>query len=424
MASMFGSVAVIAQAMTASAANGFMNTNIADCTGTPFTFHAEYSTAKQQNQVPWAALEGGVLMQQEIGHSEVCNSVTNQDPFNASSPGQSTATRNVFDTCVGGSEGPARPVRVRATRHRHLPERRRQKEPNGPVACPTNNATSGANCEFADGNCFQQGTGRRSMNGVAGHGVLAATSVSTTGSRTVTWTSTVLSTRPRLAGRNREPSDRVRVRRAVPGQTGSRTRRSSSRPTSARRRSLCDTATGTGCTVPPQGSKFYPFWSLSRARSRSGPARTGACGTSGTSCRTPPRPSARTPSTARLTWPGSAGTSTSPVQANPAVHRGLQRVLADRLAGLSDRGAPPARRGTPLPLAAKAAGHGLRDGPDPRVRGQVVEQHRLAVGAGQRHPPVGVLVDRCPAVLRPPLARRRRPARRRAAARASGPGSR
>ena len=66
--------------MTASAANGFMNTNIADCTGTPFTFHAEYSTAKQQNQVPWAALEGGVLMQQEIGHSEVCNSVKNQDP--------------------------------------------------------------------------------------------------------------------------------------------------------------------------------------------------------------------------------------------------------------------------------------------------------------------------------------------------------
>ena len=44
------------------AANGFMNTSMADCSGTPFTFHAEYSTAKQQNQVPWAALEGGVLM--------------------------------------------------------------------------------------------------------------------------------------------------------------------------------------------------------------------------------------------------------------------------------------------------------------------------------------------------------------------------
>ena len=33
--------------MTASAANGFMNTNIADCSGTPFTFHAEYSTREE-----------------------------------------------------------------------------------------------------------------------------------------------------------------------------------------------------------------------------------------------------------------------------------------------------------------------------------------------------------------------------------------
>src|SRR6201984_3954433 len=85
--------------MTASAANGFMNTNIADCTGTPFTFHAEYSTAKLQNQVPWGALEGGVLMQQEIGHCEVCNSVTNNDPFTASfANGQSYSDPSVFDT--------------------------------------------------------------------------------------------------------------------------------------------------------------------------------------------------------------------------------------------------------------------------------------------------------------------------------------
>ena len=92
--------------MTASAANGFMNTNIADCSGTPYTFHAEYSTAQQQNQVPWAALEGGVLMQQEIGHGEVCNSVANQDPFSAVYPGgQSYSDPNVYDTCNGGAEG-------------------------------------------------------------------------------------------------------------------------------------------------------------------------------------------------------------------------------------------------------------------------------------------------------------------------------
>ena len=110
--------------MTASAANGFMNTNIADCSGTPFTFHAEYSTAKQQNQVPWAALEGGVLMQQEIGHSEVCNSVTNQDPFTFLPPAaRRYSDPNVFDTCVGGSEGPTPTGEGPCDAARHLPER-------------------------------------------------------------------------------------------------------------------------------------------------------------------------------------------------------------------------------------------------------------------------------------------------------------
>jgi hypothetical protein len=59
--------------VTASAANGFMNTNINTCDGTPYMFHAEYNTASINNRVPWAALEGGVLMEQEIGHSEVCS---------------------------------------------------------------------------------------------------------------------------------------------------------------------------------------------------------------------------------------------------------------------------------------------------------------------------------------------------------------
>ena len=62
--------------MTASARNGFMNTSMATCDGHPFTFHAEYDTARQQNMVPWSALEGGVLMEQEIGHFEACRRVT------------------------------------------------------------------------------------------------------------------------------------------------------------------------------------------------------------------------------------------------------------------------------------------------------------------------------------------------------------
>ena len=75
--------------ITASAANGFMNTNIADCSGTPFTFHAEYNTAKQQNQVPWAApLEGGVLMQPgDRPLQGLQDSVTNRNPVSNSYPG-------------------------------------------------------------------------------------------------------------------------------------------------------------------------------------------------------------------------------------------------------------------------------------------------------------------------------------------------
>src|SRR5579875_11425 len=41
--------------MQASAANGFMNTSIADCSGTPFNFQPEYNTASRQNIIPWAA---------------------------------------------------------------------------------------------------------------------------------------------------------------------------------------------------------------------------------------------------------------------------------------------------------------------------------------------------------------------------------
>jgi hypothetical protein len=45
-------------------------------------------------------------MEDELGHFETCSSVTNQLPFSATQPGQSFSDPNVFQTCVGGSEGP------------------------------------------------------------------------------------------------------------------------------------------------------------------------------------------------------------------------------------------------------------------------------------------------------------------------------
>jgi hypothetical protein len=59
--------------MIASAKNGFMNTSIADCSGTPWNFRPLYSTAKRVNQGGWAAANINVAY--EIGHFIPCTTV-------------------------------------------------------------------------------------------------------------------------------------------------------------------------------------------------------------------------------------------------------------------------------------------------------------------------------------------------------------
>jgi hypothetical protein len=249
--------------MTASAANGFMNTNIADCSGNRFTFHAEYSSAKQQNQVPWAALEGGVLMQQEIGHSEVCNSVRNQDPFTFSQNGTSYSDPQVFDTCKGGSEGPGDRGEGPCNAQTGVCQNATTQGPNGPAACSTNSFLSGALCEFADGSCFQKGTRPVTIDGVATtessdanqcfqnrfqNGDLDFDGLSYTASA---WPNgsknhpTAFQYVGPFQGNGR-PYPQIQFESNVGASEN-----------------LCNTATGVGCTQPPIGSQFYPFWSLS-----------------------------------------------------------------------------------------------------------------------------------------------------------------
>ena len=62
--------------MQASAANGYMATNIGNCKGIPFNYEPEYDTANPNNTVPWAALLGGILTQYEIGHWTPCTSLS------------------------------------------------------------------------------------------------------------------------------------------------------------------------------------------------------------------------------------------------------------------------------------------------------------------------------------------------------------
>jgi hypothetical protein len=64
--------------MQASAANGYMATIIGNCRGVPFNYEPEYNRALPQNIVPWAALEGGILTQYEIGHFTPCTSLSNE----------------------------------------------------------------------------------------------------------------------------------------------------------------------------------------------------------------------------------------------------------------------------------------------------------------------------------------------------------
>jgi hypothetical protein len=90
--------------MIASAANGFMNTNIGNCRGTPFSFQPEYSSASAGNIVPWAALEANILTQFEIGHFTPCTSLSGSGTFTVGSFTDPFAT-----TCHGPYEETASP---------------------------------------------------------------------------------------------------------------------------------------------------------------------------------------------------------------------------------------------------------------------------------------------------------------------------
>jgi hypothetical protein len=89
--------------MQASAANGFAQTSIADCSGMPFNFEPEYSTASAGNIVPWAALQTNISTEFEIGHFEPCTRV--EDP--ASLPLAPGVSDTFWNTCVGPYEDTA-----------------------------------------------------------------------------------------------------------------------------------------------------------------------------------------------------------------------------------------------------------------------------------------------------------------------------
>jgi hypothetical protein len=261
--------------VVASAANGFQNTSISNCAGTPFSFHAEYNTAKKQNQVPWAALEGGILMEQEIGHGETCSSLTHKLGFSETfGDGSSYTDPNVFQTCNGGSEGKNATGEGPCNATTGVCQNATTQGVNGPVACPSDSLSSGDLCEFSDAYCFPNGSRTATLDGSA---VTESSRLNfcfqdafQNGDLDYDGTGYVAD------WPNGSPNLPTSMRYIGPftnGHTYPNIQFETDAPGSE---SLCDVTTGTDCTAPPLGSEFYPFWTLTNQQSLGGHGG-GAC---------------------------------------------------------------------------------------------------------------------------------------------------
>jgi hypothetical protein len=215
--------------MQASAANGFMNTSIVNCDGTPFNFEAEYNTAKPANVAPWGAGTENVSASFETGHWEPCTSLSNPGTL----PVSATLSDTFYNTC------------------------------SGPYEDSPEDADGGTAPETSDAFCFPKGDT---------HGGLAAGFPDTmTGCEDnydqngdldfdgpPYWTEWPTSPYP-----GRTPgSFQISAPTYSGGQEYNRfqfqTDIAFSEPTT------CSTSTPTGCTAPPPNAPggFYPFWTL------------------------------------------------------------------------------------------------------------------------------------------------------------------
>jgi len=144
--------------MISSASNGFKSTQSSNCAGFPYSFHGEYSTAKQANITPWAALEGGVLMQDEVGHFEPCSSLSSPQPLSFTfSDGTFTDNANQ-EVCNGGFEGTLSTGEGPCNTTTLVCTGATQEGPTyGGAPCATNSLAVGGSCEFADAFCIPSG---------------------------------------------------------------------------------------------------------------------------------------------------------------------------------------------------------------------------------------------------------------------------
>jgi len=206
--------------MLASAKNGFMNTSIADCSGTPFNFRPEYSTASTANQGAWAA--GNIDVSYEVGHFTPCTKLKVFAPLNVF--GHPDASWNF---CGGPYENA------------------------GP---PDGSPGSG---ETNDAPCFKAGDTHGSFNADPNQ-VTGCTGGDLDYDGTSYWRDWPSSLTP-----NKWPSP---LMIAPPTTGGSGYQRMQFLTDNPATNVKCNPATGAGCVLPPSQApgKFYPYWTLAK----------------------------------------------------------------------------------------------------------------------------------------------------------------
>jgi hypothetical protein len=246
--------------MVASAGNGFEHTNMSDCSVEPFTFHPEYNTAKPQNQVPWAALEGGVLMEDELGHFESCAGVSNALVDSTGAP-LLPFDPYTFQTCNGGLDGGTGegPCDFNTGNCQN-------STTSGGGACPNPNFTGNALCEFMDAICIPAGFRPVDPNTMFG------------GQSTSTWPiagcedNFVQNGDLDFDGNSYQPDwpDGTSNHPTSFAYAGPFDANGNPYPqvqfetNSAGSDAQCDTSSGSGCHAKPHGANFYPFWSIGK----------------------------------------------------------------------------------------------------------------------------------------------------------------
>jgi hypothetical protein len=220
--------------MQASAANGFQNTSLIDCSGTPFNYEPEYNTAAQGNIAPWTALQTNISTQFEIGHFEACTTVTNPI-FN----GAGGASDPVYSRCTGPYEAAGQPDR------------------------------SSTNPEISDASCFPAGDTHGTMNSAPNLVTGCTDNVFQNGDLdfdgSAYWADWPTGTSPTA----KLPST---FRQSPPITNGQQYAAFNFQTDAALSESTCTGSTLSGCAIPPPNApgKFYPFWSVVSSDNESG----------------------------------------------------------------------------------------------------------------------------------------------------------